>query len=425
MVNQRQEQIAWIVLLCSFFLCVLLSVTVPLSVQAFIQNATRPLLLVTQANQGTLILNQKDWLQMSENRKEVKLLPLQINTNNSADNGLLELYEPKYNLSPQLLGRIRIYGNTQLIVSEASYPRFDSSSADSHFHLKLTQGRIKLSLPPQHGEKKLTIQIDIPNGTIQPQSDGSYTIATYGGKTEVAVNKGKAEIAYAGKTTSLSAEDGVVIDDSGNIEQTSIDQNFLENGDFASGDFTTWLTFPWEIERGGEPAGTTIIADMQGESVLRFERRGVGNASNEIRQVVKQSLIDVVDLRLSISFRIWEQSLPVCGSLGSECPLRVQIEYENEQKQKLPWQQGFYAVGTPSENAPPYCISCGEPLNLVEHWKADQLGELVVYESGNILSRLIQEGYRPIQINTVSLIAEGHSFKVDVVDISLTAMEEE
>ena len=424
MVNRRQEQVAWIVLLCSFFLCVVLTVTVPLGAKAFIQNATRPFLLVTQANHGTLILNRKEWLQMSENRREVGL-PLRIDTNDSADNGLLEFYEPLTNDSPQLVGRVRIYGNTQIIVSQASYPRFDSSSADSHFKLKLNQGYIKVSLPVPHGKTKLNIEIETPEGNILLESQGRYSITSNYGKTELSVTNGTATISRAGKTMQLSAEHGVVIDESGNIEKTSIDQNFLENGDFASGDFTTWLTFPWEIERGGEPAGTTIIADMQGESVLRFERRGVGNASNEIRQVVKQSLIDVVDLRLSISFRIWEQSLPVCGSLGSECPLRVQIEYENEQKQKLPWQQGFYAVGTPSENAPPYCISCGEPLNLVEHWKADQLGELVVYESGNILSRLIQEGYRPIQINTVSLIAEGHSFKVDVVDISLTAMEEE
>jgi hypothetical protein len=85
------------------------------------------------------------------------------------------------------------------------------------------------------------------------------------------------------------------------------------------------------------------------------------------------------------------------------------------------WQQGVYATGAPSTDAPNFCSVCGYPLNQNEHWGANRVGEVVFYESPNLIDLWAQDGISPVTIKSISLIAAGHTFTYDVIDIGLVA----
>ena len=55
-----RQRLAWFILFGSFFTCLLLSATAPLAVRAFVQNATQPLDINVQANQGTVGVNAEN-----------------------------------------------------------------------------------------------------------------------------------------------------------------------------------------------------------------------------------------------------------------------------------------------------------------------------------------------------------------------------
>jgi hypothetical protein len=118
--------------------------------------------------------------------------------------------------------------------------------------------------------------------------------------------------------------------------------------------------------------------------------------------------------------QIIDQSLEVCGEKGSECPLMIQIEYIHVNGVNQVWQQGFYAVGTISDVTPDLCVTCASPL--IEH-VGIPFNQLVFYESENLLERLGQLNILPRQIKAVNLIAAGHTFDVEVVELALMARE--
>ena len=52
--DKSRQRLGWTFLLGSFAICVILTVTVPFTVNAYLQNATEVLTVAVQANQGTV-----------------------------------------------------------------------------------------------------------------------------------------------------------------------------------------------------------------------------------------------------------------------------------------------------------------------------------------------------------------------------------
>jgi hypothetical protein len=154
---------------------------------------------------------------------------------------------------------------------------------------------------------------------------------------------------------------------------------------------------------------------------LKFARVGVGHADAGLRQVVEQDITDYESLQVLLWFQVIDQSLEVCGQQGSECPLILRIDYVDVNGVTQVWQQGFYAIGTISSNATPdICVSCAPPLN--EHIRIP-FNQLVFYESQNLLEQLGQQNILPRQIKNVTLVASGHTFDVELVELALMARE--
>jgi hypothetical protein len=117
--------------------------------------------------------------------------------------------------------------------------------------------------------------------------------------------------------------------------------------------------------------------------------------------------------------QVVDQSLPVCGGVGSECPLTIQVDYTDVNGVDQVWRQGFYAVDT-TEGDPLQCTTCQSPLNV--HFRIP-FNQPFFYESDNLLEQLRQLNILPRHIKSVSIISAGHTFDVEVLELALMATE--
>ena len=129
---------------------------------------------------------------------------------------------------------------------------------------------------------------------------------------------------------------------------------------------------------------------------------------------------DFQELRLHLATWIAFQNLRNCGSLGSECPLMVRVEYQDTAGNGHEWLQGFYYLGSNSGSIPIRCVTCSPPTG--DHIRTP-LGRWYLYDSPDLLSLFATAGSPPTIINAISLYASGHNFESYITDVELQAVE--
>jgi hypothetical protein len=416
--NGRRARLAWLLLLGGFSICVAITVAVPVAVGRFVQSSTRSLTVEVQANQGTvgLLLGENETGALFAGDPAQTLNPNGSILTNATDQALLLVSTPD---GDQLMVRAQIYGNTSIAVEKATAPRFSSSSSVNTLDIALSGGRLLLTIPRLE-EISLNVGIEFPQGKTIIQEPGLYSILATNSETQFAVLQGEAEIVTEDDQLTLSLDQRAIVPTgSGIVGPLDSERNILTNGDFVNG-FDEWVVITPNLELPDQPTVEIKIDNQDGEPILNFRRLGIGHADSGIRQIVDQDVTDFDDLRLAISMRINEQSLGVCGEQGSECPLFVRIDYEDVNGVDQTWLQGFYAQGTTGQNTPDVCVACPPPLN--EHYRIP-FGQLGFYESDNLLEKLGLQGILPRRIKSLTLIASGHTFDTEVVDLALLANE--
>jgi hypothetical protein len=198
------------------------------------------------------------------------------------------------------------------------------------------------------------------------------------------------------------------------------DRTLLVNGDFSEGK-NGWTFFAWKIDQVNQTKGTTAVTYTFGEPRLHIIREGEGHADVRFRQAVQQDVTDLQELKIALTFRILGQSLAVCGTVGSECPLFIRINYVDTGGITQTWQQGFYATGEISENTTPdVCMHCAVVQNIHQHVP---LGQDYFYEV-DFPTELARQGNLPPRlIESVEVVSSGHAFNVEVVNIDLLAVD--
>jgi len=416
--NGRRARLAWLLLLGGFSICVAITVAVPVAVGRFVQSSTRSLTVEVQANQGTvgLLLGENETGALFAGDPAQTLNPNGSILTNATDQALLLVSTPD---GDQLMVRAQIYGNTSIAVEKATAPRFSSSSSVNTLDIALSGGRLLLTIPRLE-EISLNVGIEFPQGKTIIQEPGLYSILATNSETQFAVLQGEAEIVTEDDQLTLSLDQRAIVPTgSGIVGPLDSERNILTNGDFVNG-FDEWVVITPNLELPDQPTVEIKIDNQDGEPILNFRRLGIGHADSGIRQIVDQDVTDFDDLRLAISMRINEQSLGVCGEQGSECPLFVRIDYVDVNGVDQTWLQGFYAQGTTGQNTPDVCVACPPPLN--EHYRIP-FGQLGFYESDNLLEKLGLQGILPRRIKSLTLIASGHTFDTEVVDLALLANE--
>lgn len=412
----ERQRLAWAVLFSSFFVCMVITIAVPFSASALVQNLTTPLAIFVQANQGTVGIDNTTGSRSALLPGEGTLVePGERVLTGGTASALVAVNPPD---EDQLLARLQVYSNTDITLLEADTPRFGMSDRGHALALKLDDGRIRLTVP-EFGERPSFITISTPQSNITIQTPGQYTVIVNNDETQVTAQTGTLMITgVAGEATlTLAASERAVIptgsDPLGPLEPG---RNLLVNGNFSE-ELNRWTIFPWNVERADQPAGQVRVLDAGGEPRLNISRQGVGHAAVQVRQSVNQDVAEVESLELSLTFRILNQSLEVCGVFGSECPLFIRVNYVDSGGFSNTWGHGFYALGEPIPDIQPDgCAICDMVQDTHERVP---LGQEYFYDVdlGQEIAR--QGRFSPRFIESIILVSSGHSFEIEVVDVAL------
>lgn len=412
--NKNRQRLAWAILIGSFFVCLVITVAVPITVTAFFQNASQDLLMAVQANQGTVGIDDA-----SGTRRAVILgetaEDLEPNSSILTDATATAIMLISTPTDESLLARLSIDGNSTVRINQATAPRFALSNADQEVELSLESGRIRFSLLESES-RPIVMKLITPQGSVTIDAPGQYSVEVTNEATQVSVLEGMAEIAAEDETLMLSSRERAEIP-TGAAPHGPLDpeRNLIQNGDFGLG-FDHWSEYTWKVELTDQPDGTTKIVEVDGEPALQFERVGIGHADARVQQSINQNVSDYESLGLLVTLRILDQSLGVCGIQGSECPLFIRINYVDENGVNQIWQRGFFSAGEVDDNnTPGACISCAVLQS--DHERVPP-GQDFFFEVDLREAIARQGAFPPIFIESVSLVASGHSFTTQIVDIA-------
>jgi hypothetical protein len=418
--SQRERQrLGWFVMLGSFSICLVMTIAIPLTVNAMLQNMKRPLTTIIQANQGTVrvdnALNESTVLIAGEAGQTAQ--PGSRILTDATSAATMLIYPNDEEIQP--LARLQIYSRSTVNLNEADTPRFAVSDEDQLLNIHLDSGRVQINLPQIYG-RPFHATITTPHGEATFSESGQYAILVDNESTQVTVLDGSTVVTAQDETLPLAVnERAQILANEAPTGPHTTERNLIQNGDFDEY-WDNWSVYVWNVELPDEPKGSSGLSEVAGETAVKFQREGVGHADVRMRQVIDQDVTDFKSLLLQLTFRIAEQELGVCGIQGSECPLFVRVNYTDNSGIRRTWQQGFYANGEITPNTPDACISCAViqdthtqvPMNIVQFYEADLLGELA------------RQGFpAPRFIEDISLVSSGHTFAIDVLDVALVGTQ--
>ncbi len=409
-------RLAWAVLLSSLFVCVLVTVAVPLGVRAYVESANRPMVATVQANQGTVGIDdpggQRRAVLAGELPQEVgEAATILTDTTASA---LITIVPPD---SSEVAAQLQISSLSNVSLDRITSPRFGASNRPNRLDMVLQSGRVRLDIP-ESGNRQLLFQLETPHSRVEIGEPGRYTVEVSNDNTQITVqDRGMASVVAMEEALTLQpgerAEVGLGRPPDGPLDPA---RNLIANGDFSQG-LDNWSLFAWQVEREDQPEGTTEVRADNGDPMLRFLRDGIGHADVKVTQSINADVSDAESLRLLLTLRVLDHSLGVCGVQGSECPLFVIINYIDESGVSRVWQHGFFANGIIDDNLTPgACVSCAVVQQPHERVPA---GQLYFYDV-DLREELARQGFLPPrQIESISLVGSGHSFDTEVSDVSI------
>ncbi|MAT97941.1 MAG: hypothetical protein CL608_12415 [Anaerolineaceae bacterium] len=416
----ERQRMAWAVLLSSFVICMVITIAIPFTANALVQNLSESLAISVQSNQGTVGIENTTGVRSALLAGEDVIIgPGERVLTGGTASALIAVNPPNEEL---LLARLQVYSNTDLTLLEAETPRFGVSDRTHVLSLKLDDGRIRITIP-EFGERPSFVTIASPQSDITIQTPGQYTIIVNNDETQATVQTGALSVTAVNEGGTLALAENqrtVVPTGSDPVGPLETERNLIVNSDFSQ-ELNRWTIFPWNVERADQPAGHVRVLDAGDEPRLNISREGVGHADVQVRQSVNQDVAEVESLRLLVTFRILGQSLEVCGIDGSECPLFLRVNYVDGGGFSNTWQQGFYAAGDPVPNVQPDgCITCAMVQDTHERVP---LGQEYFYDV-DLGEEIARQGRIPPRfIESIILVSSGHSFEIEVVDIALLAAD--
>jgi len=416
-VRNNPERLAWVVLLLSFLTCVGLTVAVPLGIRHYIlyarvgQKVTlevqRPPLSVTLAGRGLPV-------SVAEHYDDV---PEQTIVTTAATAGRLVTHAPGAD-SP-IVATVQLYDYTKITFSAAQSPRFTASRLPHQVALEMEAGRVRISVSGDDG-RSTTVEVHTPHGTTM-LVEGTYWINVNATMTEITVRDGYANVnSDTEQSISLGPAERAIIRDGQIFGPLSAARNLVANSDFAAPLDESWVSYSKDVQFEGEPGGKVEKAEVEGRPVIVIERQGEGHAETGITQQINVDIRDFSSLQLHLLLYIEDHNVPVCGSLGSECPVMVRIDYEDADGADQQWLQGFYSLPDASTPGNPlFCVTCNIRN---DHIQAPE-DTWYSYDSENLIPLLSQDGKTPILINSITVNASGHTYKALIAEIELIGQE--
>ena len=145
---------------------------------------------------------------------------------------------------------------------------------------------------------------------------------------------------------------------------------------------------------------------MEDRQAVRFWRMGkaTGHGETGIIQAIDKDVRDFTSLELHISVRLLDQGLAGGGTLSSEFPIIVRLDYKDAYGNDNFWTHGFYFKDPPED----WTIRDGEKIPRYVWYP---------YESGNLLDLLGDN--RPAHITALTVYASGWNYDSLISEVQL------
>ncbi|MGC9523356.1 MAG: hypothetical protein ACP5HG_15915 [Anaerolineae bacterium] len=416
---RKTENMAWAVLIAAFLCCVTLAVGAPLLTRWFLLTSTRPLEIMLEPNGGDIRYQApgSSAAFVVEGQSPIEIETRGRIQNENGSDAVILFYHPDQPDAP--VGTIRLLGQSSLVIGKASTPRFALSKLPYHMEVTVEQAvNMRVSVSGDGRDAELRVQT--PQGLVNLE-EGYFRLAVESQQTDLSVRSGRATLRDPadGKTLVLVPLQGTQLTESGLGDIYVGERDILSsrNGDFREPLDAYWIRNT-DKAVPEENAGTIRQIQIGDQDVVIFERVGQFWAETGIEQVINQDIREFRSLRVLARIRISTQTLPVCGTLGTECPMMIRLQFVDQETGGLrEWLQGFYVMEGEYE---PFCQSC--------EWKAahEEVPQYDVwynYESEDLLPLLKERGITPSAVYSVKIYASGWTYDSRIDNIAILVGE--
>lgn len=420
---KKTETLAWIILLTAFCICVIITIGTPWSVRWFVMNTRRPLKVFIQPRAGIVAQQEPGSATSTLLSSETEITgKATFRLSENAEAWLLFYHPEGYTpgTPPPPIVTVQIYGETDLTIENAQTPRFSASRLPNQVTLEIRRGA-NTQIAVEDNERTTMLYVQTPHGVAEMEK-GIYTVVVEDDQTEFAVSSGKAHIPdpVNGEKLILGELQRAEVTAAGLTEIYTGERDILRNrnGDFELPLEGTWVIFN-RTAFADQSSGTvlqTALADNR--HIVLLERYGQGFSEAGITQEINQDIRGVKSLRVRARLRVDYQTLTVCGSLGTECPVMIRIKYTDQTGALREWLQGFYV--REGDTNQPMCQSCEWQA---VHIKVAQPGVWHNYESPDLLPLMHAKNIDPVSIRQVDIYASGHSYSAAVDEIAILVAE--
>jgi hypothetical protein len=421
MFTRSPERLAWITLLSSFAIFLCLSLSGLLVVRWFLFESTANLRTEVRVGRGTVgvqNLNESGGQQAVRINRTISRDDL-ITTDEIAQ-GDIQLIDTSN--QDRVIGNVVILPGSQVKLASATRPRFHLGNDQYEIELVDFEGRLEIEIPANL-PRAMNMQVKNTNGTFILREAGMFLLWSLPNEMIVVARSG--DILFTplqSQSFRINSGQKMVFNIADRaIRYEVIDELFpnpLFNQSTELGVPDSWGCYSF-AENPDAPRGSISLFTLEGRRSMVFHRQGqnIGFGETACRQPLgdRTAGLDVTKyetLRIRATMEIRWQSLGICGSQGSECPVMLELTYLNELGIEQRWIHGFYAFEHgDTTNLPRACDSC-----LIEHERLTP-GNWYTYESGNLFD--LPEGFRPTKLKQIRFYASGHEYEVAIGEVSL------
>ncbi|MCB0200210.1 MAG: hypothetical protein KDI03_09065 [Anaerolineae bacterium] len=406
--RNNTPRLAWVVLLISFSICLLLVFSGPVAARWFFAHSAADEPALLRVTSGTMLLltpGSGDPRAVVDSRE---VDPGTLIQSDQSAQGSLSFTLNGVDSSPEV-ATVQIYPTVQLELARNTRPRFGVSNDPRRVAIEVRNGRVRINtaevLPAG-----LQFTVVTPQALID-LGPGSFAVQVDDDKTQVISRYGQATVEGDGETVVITEGVGTeVLTGAAPGQPAAPVDNLIVNGDFEEP-----LGPPeWLVTRYPEDdpnAGQAEIVSDSGRNVVRFSRINQPPTHTEIgiTQVLGRDVLDYEMVNLQLDVNLHWQSLPGAGEQSSEFPLMFRLDYEDIYGNHQFWTHGFYYRDPPDQ----WVVTGGEQIPQ-DTW--------FPFESGNLAERLQLQGLSPpAKLNYLKIYASGHNYDSMVAEVRIVA----
>ena len=405
---RNTPRLAWVILLISFSICLVLVVSGPLAARWFVAHSATDEPAVLRVTSGTMLLLAS---QLGDPIAVVDTRNVESGTliqSDQSSQGRLSFTLNGAANSPEV-ATVQIYPTAQVALARNNQPRFGLSRDPRRITIEVRNGRVRIN----------TAEV-MPTGleftVVTPQSmidlgPGSFAVQVSNDETLVVSRFGEATVEGEGKGVVLTEGVGTTVRTGQPPGEPAVTaDNLIVNGDFEEPlGPPEWLVTHYPED--DPSAGQAQIEAVSGRNVVRFSRINQPPTHTEvgITQVIARDILDYEMVNLQLDVQLHWQSLPGAGEQSSEFPLMFRLDYEDVYGNHQFWTHGFYYRDPPDQ----WVVTGGEQIPQ-DTW--------FPFESGNLTERLQLQGLPPpAKLNDLKIYASGHNDDSMAAEVRIVA----